>query len=208
MARLQRSKRVATSAAKVANQRGASPPSRLITDSRAKVNAEAREEQEKSNIHRGTKSVKRPSPVADVLSSLPKITRKRQKTSLRAVRKLEDQAYKPLAGGESEELERSDKEQASSTTDEELDTNQTTAPKKVKARKSVRFVDLSALQKGTHRQPRSEYKDSPPDDYPEEGSDSDAQEFVAARSQVKHGNTRDQLKENEVNPLLENHKTS
>ena len=210
MARLRRSKRIATSAAKIANQRGVSPASRMATDSRATFDAEARKEQEKSGIYRGTTSRKRPAPDEDVLSSLPEIKRKGQKTGLRAARKLEDQAYKSLAEGDSESLEQSDKGQASSTTDEVLDTDQTTAPKKAKARKSVRFEDLSPerLQKGNRRRPRSEHKDFTLGDDPEEGSDSDVNEFVARGSQAKHGNTRDQLEENEVNPLLENHETS
>ncbi|KAK0509163.1 hypothetical protein JMJ35_008534 [Cladonia borealis] len=200
MARLRRSKRVATSAAQIANQRGASPTSRLATDSRATVNAEARKEQGMSGSHRGTTSRKRPARDEDVLLGLPKLTRKRQKRGLRAARKPDDQAYKPLAEGESEELERSDKEQASSTTDEGLDTDQIIAPKKAMADKSVRFEDLppERLQKCNHRRLRSEYEDFLLGDNPEEGSDSDVQDFVAGGSQVKHGNTRDQLEENEV----------
>ena len=203
MARLRRSKRTTTSAAKIAIQRGVSPASRLATDNRATFNAEARKEQGKSGIDRGTTSRKRPAADEDVLSSLPKLSRKRQKIGLRATRKLDDQAYKPLAEEQSEELERPDKGQASSTTDEGLDTDQTTAPKKVKARKTVRFVDLSALQKGTHRRPRSEYENFSPGEDPEEGflsdtSDSDVQEVVTRGSQVKHGSNIGQLEENEV----------
>ena len=159
-------------------------------DSRATVNPEAREEQEKSGIYRGTTSRKRSAPVEDVLSGLPIVTRRRQKIGLKAPRKLVDQAYKPPAeeepGG--------------------LDIDQTIAPKKAKARKSVRFEDLSPgrVPKGTHRRPRSEYKEFPRGDDLEEGfsfdtSDSDAQNFVAGGSQVKDGNTRDQMEENEVN---------
>ncbi len=190
MGQLRRSKRIATSAAKNANQSGDSPAFRLAMDSRATVNAEAREEQEKSGIHRGTTSRKRPAPIEDVLSGLPNLTRRRQKRGLKAPRKLEDQAYKPLADEESEGL----------------DIDQTTAPKKAKARKSVRFEDLSdgRLQKGTHRRPRSEYKEFPWGDDLEEGfsfdtSDSDVQDFVAGGSQVKDGNSRDEMEENEVN---------
>ena len=206
MARLRRSKRIATSAAKIANQSGASPAFRLATDSRATVNAEAWEEQEKSSVDRGTTSMQRPAPVEDTLSGLPTLRRRRHKTGLKAARKLEDQAYKPLAEGESEELERSDKGQDSSNTDEGLDIDQTTALKKAKARKSVRFEDFSPgrLQKGAHRRPRSEYKEFLRGDDLEEGlpldtSDSDVQDFVAGGSQVKDGNTRDQREENEVN---------
>ena len=175
-------------------------------DSRATVNPEAREEQEKSGIYRGTTSRKRSAPVEDVLSGLPIVTRRRQKTGLKVPRKLEDQVYKPLAEEESEGLERPEKRQASSTTDEGRDIDQTTAPKKAKARKSVRFEVVSPrrLQKGTHRRPQSEYKEFPRVDdlqqgFPFDTSDSDVQEFVAGGSQVKDGNTRDQMEENEVN---------
>ena len=190
MARLRRSKRIATSAAKKANQSGALPAFRSAMDSRGTVNAEAWEEQEKSGVYPGKTSMKRPAPVEDVFPGVPNLTRRRQKTGLKAPRKLEDQAYKPLAEEESEGL----------------DTDQTTAPKKAKARKSVRFEDLSdgRLQKGTHRRPRREYKEFPWGDDLEEGfsfgtSDSDVQDFVAGGSQVKDGNSRDQMVENEVN---------
>ena len=152
-----------------------------------------------SGSHRGTTFKKRPARDEDVLPGLPNIARKRQKRGLRAARKPEDQAYKPLAEVESEELERSGKGQASTTTDEELDIDRTKAPKKVKARKSVRFVDLSALQKGTHRRPGSEYEVFSLGDDPDKGSDSGVHESVTRGSQVKHGNTRDQVEENEVN---------
>lgn len=193
MARLRRSKRIATSAAKIASQSGA-------TD-----NDEAREEQETFGIHRGTTARKRPAPVEDVLSGLPNVTRRRRKIGLKAPRRREDQAYKPLAEEESGELEQSEKGQASPTVEEGLDIDQSTAPKKAKALKSVRFEDLSPerLQKTTHRRPRSEYKEfSRGDDleegFPSDTSDREVQGFVSRDSQVKVGNTRDQMVENEV----------
>ena len=206
MARSRRSKRIPASAAKIANQRGAPPASQLATESRAKVDAEVWERQEKSGIYRGTTSKKRPAPVEDFLSGLPSLPRRKQKTGLKAARILGEQAYKPQAEEELEESERTDEGQASSTTNEGLDIDQTTAPKKAKARKSVRFVKFSPgrLQKGTHGRPQSEYKEHPRSDDLEEGfpsyiSDSDVQDFVVGGSQVKDGNTRDQTEENEVN---------
>ena len=206
MARLRRSKRIATSATKITDQSGTSPTSRLAMDSRATVNAKDREEQEKPSIHPSKTFMKRPAPVEDVVSGPLKLKRKKQRTGLKAARRIEDQAYKPVAEEESEGLERPDKGQASSTTDEGLEINQTTAPKKAKARKSVRFEDLSAgrLQKGTHRRPRREYKESPRGDNLEEHfssdtSDSDVQNSVAGENRVKDANTRDQREKNEVN---------
>ena len=206
MARLRRSKRIPTSAAKIANQSGAPPASQLATDSRAKVDAEACEGQEKSGIYGGTTSKKRPAPVEDFLSGLPNLPGRRQKRGLKAARKLEEQAYKPQAEEELEESERTDEGQASSITTEGLDIDQTTAPKKVKARKSVQFVEFSSgrLQKGTHRRPQSEYKERPRGDDLAEGfssdiSDSDVQDLFVGGSQVEDGNTRDQTEENEVN---------
>ena len=206
MARLRRSKRIPTSAAKIANQSGAPPASQLATDSRAKVDAEACEGQEKSGIYGGTTSMKRPAPVEDLLSGIPNLTRRRQKRGLKAARKLGEQAYKPQAEEELEEPERTDEGQASSITTEGLDIDQTTAPKKAKARKSVRFVEFSPgrLQKGTHRRPQSEHKEHPrgndlEEDFPSNISDSDVQDFVQGEIQVKDGNTRGQTEENEVN---------
>ncbi len=145
MAGLRRSRRIATSAARIAKPNGALPASRSAMDSSSTANVKAREEQEKSDIYRSTRSMKRPAPVEDVLSSLPNLTRKKQKTGRKILRKRKDQAYKPPTEKESEEeLEPPDKKQASSTTDEGLDIEQTTAPKKAKARKSVRFEDLSS----------------------------------------------------------------
>ena len=206
MAWLRRSKRIPTSAAKIANQSGAPPASQLATDSRAKVDAEACEGQEKSGIYGGTTSKKRPAPFEDLLSGLPNLPRRRQKRGLKAARKLKEQAYKPQAEEELEESERTDEGQASSTTTEGLDIDQTTAPKKAKARKSVRLVDFSPgrLQKGTHRRHQSKCKErlrgnDLEEAFPSDISDSDVQDFVAGGSQAKDGNTRDQTEENEVN---------
>ena len=205
MARLRRSKRIATSAAKIKKQSRELPASRFAMGSGA-VNVEAREDQEKSGIYRGTESIKRSTPIEDVLSGLPKLIRRKQKTGRKVLQKREDRAYKPLAEEEpEEEFEPADKGQVSSITDDGLDIQLTTAPKKAKGRKSVRFKDLSPsrLQKVTHRRPQSQYIDVPWSDDIEEDfhfdtSDSDVQDLVAGRSQIKEGSTRDRAEKNEV----------